>query len=85
MDQYKHPHESKHTFGEVMKWFDENGFEFVNSIPKATLNDTFAPDERLFASNPKGTQLDHFMVQVGMMLGGGREGGFFVTIGRRSS
>jgi len=31
----KNPHESKHTFGEVQGWFKENGFEFMNSIPKA--------------------------------------------------
>src|SRR5262249_7129041 len=33
MDQYNHPHESKHTFDEVLRWFDESGVEFVNSIP----------------------------------------------------
>lgn len=24
-DQYQNPHESKHTIGEVLKWFDQNG------------------------------------------------------------
>ena len=33
-DQYKHPHESKHTNGEVLTWFDDNSFEFVNALPK---------------------------------------------------
>ncbi len=83
MDQYKHPHESKHTIGEVMKWFESMGFEFVNSIPKATAFDSFAPDEQLFATNPRGTWLDHFIVQAGMLLGGGREGGFFLMMGRK--
>ena len=85
MDQYKHPHESKHTIGEVMNWFDRTGFEFVNSIPKATALDSFASNERLFAISPKGTNLDHFMVQAGSLLSGGREGGFFVMIGRKCS
>ena len=85
MDQYKNPHESKHTIGEVLGWFDRTGFEFVNSIPKATIFDSFAPNEQLFATNPKGTWLDHFIVQTGMLLSGGREGGFFIIIGRRCS
>ena len=34
MDQYKNPHESKHTVGEVLGWLDRIGFEFVHAIPK---------------------------------------------------
>ena len=33
-DQYCHPHETCHTLDEVLGWMDEDGFEFVNSIPK---------------------------------------------------
>lgn len=32
-DQYQHPHESKHTMGEVLRWFDETDFRFLNNIP----------------------------------------------------
>ena len=28
-DQYKHPHESKHSMGEVLGWFKSNNVEFV--------------------------------------------------------
>ena len=28
MDQYKNPHESKHTVDEVLSWFENNGFEY---------------------------------------------------------
>ena len=83
MDQYRHPHESKHTIGETMRWFERTGFEFVNGIPKATAFASFASDERLFAANPRGSRLDHFVVQAGMLLSGGSEGGFFVMIGRK--
>jgi ubiquinone/menaquinone biosynthesis C-methylase UbiE len=84
MDQYKNPHESKHTFGEVQQWFESSGFEFVNSIPKST-GEPFAADEKLFAPNPNGTKFDHFLVQCGDLLTGGRDGGFFIMIGRRIS
>jgi len=85
MDQYKNPHESKHTIGEVLSWFDQSGIEFINSIPKSTAFEPFSPEEELFRANCSGTRLDHFLVQLGMLLGGGREGGFFVMIGCRKS
>jgi hypothetical protein len=84
MDQYKNPHESKHTIGEVQQWFESSGFEFVNSIPKST-GEPFAADEKLFVPNSKGTAFDHFLVQCGDLLTGGRDGGFFIMIGRRIS
>jgi SAM-dependent methyltransferase len=84
MDQYKNPHESKHTFGEVLGWFDAAGIEFTNSIPKST-GDSFSQDEKLFKPQPRGTKFDHFMIQLGDLLTGGRDGGFFVMIGRRTA
>jgi SAM-dependent methyltransferase len=83
MDQYRHPHESKHTFGEVLRWFEEAGFEFLKSIPKPRLLDSFSAKERLFEAGPRGTPLDHLLVQLGMLVGGGKEGGFFIMIGRK--
>lgn len=84
-DQYKHPHESKHTIDEVLGWFDRVGVEFVNSIPKAVASQSFSADERLFEPQPRGSAIDHFLVQAGMLLGGGREGGLFVMIGRKKT
>ena len=37
-DQYLHPHESKHTIGEVLEWFDANGVAFVRGVPSVTGN-----------------------------------------------
>ena len=85
MDQYKHPHESKHTIGEVQKWFDQTGFEFTNAIPKAVAFEPFAMNEELFKKNQRGTKFDHALVQLGMLLSGGKEGGFFMMIGRKKS
>lgn len=81
-DQYEHPHESKHTIGEVLSWFKQSGVEFINSIPKAEALKTFDEQENLFRKSPPGTWLDHLLVQLGMIFPG-REGGFFVMIGRK--
>jgi hypothetical protein len=84
-DQYKHPHESKHTIDEVLGWFDRVGVEFINSIPKAVASQSFSQDEKLFEPHPRGSAVDHFLVQAGMLLSGGREGGLFVMIGRKKA
>ena len=85
MDQYENPHESKHTVGEVLSWFDQSGVQFVNSIPKSTAFESFSPQETLFETNLRGTRVDHFLVQLGMLLSGGREGGFFIMIGKKKT
>jgi hypothetical protein len=82
LDQYKKPHESKHAFGEVQGWFRENGFEFMNSIPKAQ-GERFATDETLFEPHDPGTAFSHFLVQAGETLVGERDSGFFIMIGKR--
>ena len=84
-DQYENPHESKHTFDEVLDWFDVTGFEFVNSVPKLSPFAEFSQQESLFRMNPPGTRLGHLVVQLGLVLSGGSEGGFFVMIGRKKS
>jgi len=83
MDQYKNPHESKHTIAEVLKWFNEDGFEFMNSIPKSIATENFSADEKLFEPHEIGTKMDHILVQTKLIFTGGREGGFFVMIGKK--
>lgn len=84
MDQYKHPHESKHTYGEVLQWFDRTGFRFLNSIPK-TRGGQLTSNEKLFETHSRGSRFDRFLVQSGQVIRGAREGGLFVMIGRRQS
>lgn len=84
-DQYKNPHETKHSVGEVLKWFDKNGFEFVNSIPKAEIFKDFLEQEELFEPNRRGNRLDHFLIQFRLMFTGRREGGFFLMIGKKKN
>jgi SAM-dependent methyltransferase len=82
-DQYKNPHESKHTVGEVLRWFGQTGFDFVSSIPKLKVFEMFSENERLFKPNPRGNWLDHSLVQTHLLFAGSKEGGFFQMIGRR--
>ena len=84
MDQYKNPHESGHTFSEVLRYFDQSGVEFINSIPRCA---TFQPshyEEQLFEANSRGSALERILVETGMLINGGSHGGFFVMIGRKS-
>jgi SAM-dependent methyltransferase len=82
MDQYRNPHESKHTYGEVLGWFKAAGFEYLNSIPKAN-GEAFSPDEKLFVPSNPGGEIDHFCVQFAEMLRGSADGGLFIMIGKR--
>jgi len=84
LDQYKNPHESKHTFGEVLRWFDSGGFEFVSSIPRIDGAEVGAA-HRLFEPHPRGSALDRLVIQLRMLLAGGQDGGLFLMIGRKAA
>lgn len=84
-DQYKHPHESKHTYGEVLEWFRQCRIEFITSIPTCT-GSPIAPTAQLFdLLGPQPTRMARFMTQAGMLLKGGSEGGLFIMIGRKTA
>ncbi len=82
-DQYLHPHESKHTMGEVLDWFDQTGFDFVNAMPKTRFEGGFSPQEQLFEPSARGSATDRALAQARLVFTGSREGGFFVMIGRK--
>ena len=82
-DQYRHPHETKHTIGEVMRWFVEDGLEFVRAIPSVAAGDEEVETGGLFRSPGPGTRLRRFGVQALELFKGGHDGGFFIMIGRR--
>jgi SAM-dependent methyltransferase len=83
MDQYKNPHESKHTIGETLRWLDEIGFSFVKSIPHSVPFMPFSEGEQLFEPERAGNWLERAVVELGMITQGSEEGGFFVVIGQR--
>ncbi len=81
-DQYKHPHESKHSFDEVLLWFERNQVEFLSSIP--SIGDVeFDESEPIFAPHRLGTRLDRLSTEIEMLLSGGTDGGLYVMIGRK--
>jgi len=82
-DQYLHPQESLHTLDEVLGWFDSAGFDFVSSIPKPRIADTFSRDEQLFEPISPGTRADRWLTQIGSAFTTGREGGLFIVIGKK--
>ena len=47
-DQYLHPHESTHTFAEVIDWFAKTGVAFVRGVPSTAGADGDDPDGTLF-------------------------------------
>ena len=71
--------------GEVLDWFDANGFDFVNGIPKYRPWEAFRDDEDLFEVHDPGTAFDRAISQLEMIVSGSREGGFYIVIGRKRS
>jgi len=84
-DQYNHPHETSHTIDELLGWMDEDGFAFVNSIPKPEPGPSMTGDERLFEARGRGSALGRVASQIAAVGNGYQEGGFFIVICQRRS
>ncbi len=82
-DQYKNPHESKHTIGECIKWFDETGFDFIYGVPNPKAFKSFKPSDSIFKPHPRGNCFDHFITQLKFLFTGSKEGGLFIIIVRK--
>ncbi len=82
-DQYRHPHETKQTMGEVLGWFDANGFDFVSAVPKTNPWEPFSEREDLFAPTSRGTAFERGLQQAKMIVTSAQEGGFFIMIGKK--
>jgi SAM-dependent methyltransferase len=82
-DQYQHPYEKTYSVGNVLRWFEENDIHYVNSIPKIRFGYPLTPNERLFEKHDPGTKWEHWLKQVNFIFTQSREGGFFITIGKK--
>ena len=80
-DQYEHPVEYLHTLDEVLKWFDDNNIEFINSIPQC-VDENY--EKSLFKKTHKGTFLSRLFSQITMLFNElGSDGGLFIVIGKK--
>lgn len=82
-DQYRHPHESKHTTGEVLGWFEGAGLRFVRGVPSTVPGEQELTGSTLFQDAPAGSSWDHFRAQMKQVITGNQEGGFFLMIAQK--
>lgn len=79
-DQYQHPEEHRHTLAEIQKWFAENAIDYLRSYPSTLMEEE--PGD-LLSPAPDNWRLETWLTQLSWMHTLGREGGLFVTVGRR--
>jgi SAM-dependent methyltransferase len=84
MDQYRNPHESRHTLAEVALWMAASGFEVLRTLPSSRLFGSWEPTEGLFSSEGPVSATERALADLSLALLGTREGGFFVVIGRKT-
>ncbi len=81
-DQYYNPHETWHSIGEVLEWFDENDIEYLNCSPPI-LGTAGEEAGSLFAATRPGSAYQRVVTQLGWLGTIAREGALFDVIGRR--
>jgi SAM-dependent methyltransferase len=82
MDQYRHPHESRHSMAEVEEWFGKAGIDLLLTIPPVGGED-FTEDTQLFRKRSQRGKIDYVASELEMLLTGGRDGGLYMMIGQK--
>ena len=84
-DQYLHPHETTHSVGEVLKWFRQNGIEYQQSVPSLTLFDKNILNISGVWNKTKAYPNPYlrFHNQLKWVITTHREGGYWITFGRK--
>ena len=81
-DQYAHPYESSHTADEVLRWFSDNNFRYVSSVPYFN-GEYIQETDNLFKPQPQRTFLSRLITQLEMIFNSQGEGGVFIMIGQK--
>lgn len=81
-DQYFNPHETWHSIGEVLGWFEENGIEFLNCFPRI-LGSSGEDDPGFFSASDPGTRYQRVITQLSWLGTISREGSLFDLVGRK--
>jgi len=82
-DQYFNPHETWHSIGEVLGWFEENGIEYLNCSP-SILGSGGEAASGLFDRTDPGTAYQRTVTQLSWLSTIAREGALFDVFGRRT-
>jgi len=82
-DQYFNPHETWHSIDEVLRWFAENGVEYLNCSPEILGTDGETASS-LFERTSPGTAYQRAVTQLSWLFTIAREGALFDVIGRRT-
>jgi len=85
-DQYKHPHETSHSIGEIIGWFKNNGIEYYESLPSAKLfNQSDVEIAGLWNNNFEKIPniIERILTQIKWMFTTNKEGGYWITLGRK--
>jgi 2-polyprenyl-3-methyl-5-hydroxy-6-metoxy-1,4-benzoquinol methylase len=79
-DQYNNPHETKHSYHEVVKWFESEDIKFINSLPF-----NFDINDKLFDQRPILSKSEILLKEYALMFNLRQiyEGGFFIMIGKK--
>lgn len=83
-DQYEHPEEHRHTVAEVQRWFSENDIRYLRTYPNALIAAEPLEGNALFHAAEDNWGFENVLSQVGWATSLGREGGLWITIGRKN-
>lgn len=82
-DQYMHPEEHRHTLREVMGWFRENGVDYLRTYPDSRFGADTLDGQGLFAPAGDDWAFEGWVAQLTWARTLAKEGGLWVTIGRK--
>jgi len=82
MDQYRHPHESRHSMDQVLGWFSRNRIEFLSGMPPLD-GSALTRKDKFFERHSAGSTVTRKAAQIDMLLSGGFESGLFIMTGRK--
>jgi len=84
-DQYQHPEEHRHSLREVQSWFRENDVDYLRTYPSTILGEEPLLGGALFQPAEDNWGFENLIAQCAWAVPLAREGGLFVTIGRRAA
>lgn len=82
-DQYYNPHETWHSLGEVLSWFEENNVSYLNSYPAIMGTHGSKTGGNLFEETSPGGSIARAATQLSWLGSIASEGALFVVTGRR--